>query len=130
MYAVQRAVMVPADEIVVQRASGWQILRNIAPLTSGSQNVHQPVHDLSDIDRPLVATAFGGRNPRFNDDPFVVGQVMRISQAVTVVTETGFHGPHEAPRESVPRIESQTIRAGQAPALTDSFDSTCSRTDT
>src|SRR3974390_2821217 len=55
---------------------------------------------------------------------------MGVAQTATVVSETGLVGPHWAPRESVPGIESRTIRAGQPIGPGDSKDSTCSRTDT
>jgi hypothetical protein len=56
---------------------------------------------------------------------------VRVAQATTVVPDTGLVCPHGALRKSVPCIESQAIRAAQAPrGTTNSEDSICSRTDT
>src|SRR5271166_871519 len=47
-----------------------------------------------------------------------------------VVAAAVLDRPHAAPRESVPRIESQSFRAAQGRQPADSNDSLCSRTDT
>src|SRR6202046_3461380 len=64
MQSLQRTVVCPSDEVLVDRAPGWQVLRNRAPLTSGAEDVHHPVRHLADIDRTPVAAGLGPRNQR------------------------------------------------------------------
>src|SRR6202790_5826700 len=42
--SLQRAVIGPQIEVVVDRASRRQVFRDCAPLTAGRENVHEPVH--------------------------------------------------------------------------------------
>jgi hypothetical protein len=78
----------------------------------------------------LLSPALAGRIQGGDLGPFLAHQIMCVAETATVVSKAGFVGPHKAHRESVPRRESQTIRAGQAHRPTDSKDSICSRTDT
>jgi hypothetical protein len=114
MNNLQRAVVVPQAEIVIHRAAWWQILRDVAPLTSGAQDIHHAVDHLAHVDAPLAATTLGWRDQRFDMRPFRVGQITRIAQLVAVVVGAGFGRPHATPLEAVPRIESQMSRAVQA----------------
>src|SRR3954452_11931038 len=45
--SVERAVVLPAAEVVVHRAARGQVLRDRAPLAAGAQHIHQPVHHLA-----------------------------------------------------------------------------------
>src|SRR5690348_1267015 len=62
MDALERAVIAPAIEVVVHRAFRGQVLRQSAPLAAGAQDIHQTVHDLTDVDGPPVAAALGRRD--------------------------------------------------------------------
>src|SRR5216683_2243140 len=89
MDSLQRAVICPQIEVVVDRASRRQVFRDRAPLTSGRENVHQAVHHL-----PLATASLARRDQRFNQSPFVVGQIARISQLAAVVTGAVLVRPH------------------------------------
>ena len=44
MNAIQRAIAVPPDEVVVDRAASRKIFRKVAPLAAGAQDIHDPIH--------------------------------------------------------------------------------------
>src|SRR6202142_2749469 len=100
MQAIQSAVPGPQVEIVEQRAAWGKILRNRPPLASRAQNVHEPIHHLTDVNAALVPAAFGRRNQRLDMRPLVVSQVAWIPQPAAVVTPPDLLFPHRWP----PRI--------------------------
>jgi hypothetical protein len=51
MDSLQRAVVSPQVEIIVERALRRQVLGHIAPLASRAQHVHDPIHNFAHIDR-------------------------------------------------------------------------------
>jgi hypothetical protein len=130
MDLLQRPIVIPSIQVVMHRAPWREVFRDITPLATRAEKIHNAIQDFADVDRALVAARFGGRDQRLNLGPFLFHQIMSVAKTATVMSKAGFVGPHEAPRESVPRRESQTIRAGQAHRLTDSKDSICFRTDT
>ena len=71
----------------------------------------------------LLPPRLAGVYQRRNQGPFFVGQVMAVAQALTVMPATSLWSPHDAPRETVLRRDSHSIRAGQPLSLTDSADS-------
>src|SRR4051812_31368 len=60
MNAIEHAVAVPPHEIAVHRALRWKILRKVAPLAAGAQDVHDPVHDCPHLLPPIAAPGFAG----------------------------------------------------------------------
>jgi hypothetical protein len=130
MDQLQRPIVVPSVQVVMHCALRREVFREVTPLAARSEKIHNAVQDFADVDRALVTTRFGGWDQSLNLGPFLIHQVMSVAETATVMSKAGFVGPHKAPRDSVPRIDSQTIRAGQARWLTDSKDSICSRTDT
>src|SRR5271169_6038958 len=102
MNAIQHAVALPPNEVVVDCAARRKILRKVAPLAAGAQDIHDPVHDRTHVCAPLAATWFRGRNEGFNMPPLVIRQVARISQVITIVLRSVLMRPH---RRSPPRIE-------------------------
>ena len=80
MNAIQHAVALPPDEIVVDCAARRKILRKVAPLAVCAQDIHDPVYDRAHVGLPLAATASRWRNERFDKRPLVVRQVARVSQ--------------------------------------------------
>jgi len=107
----------------MQSTPGRQVLWDITPLATGAQHIHKAVHDFPFIDLATASAMFGGWDQWFNVRPFLVCQVARVPKLVSVVSGAVLGSPHAAPRESVLRIESQAVRAGQPPSLTDSKDS-------
>src|SRR5216684_3781633 len=97
MDSLQRAVICPQIEVVVDRASRRQVFRDRAPLTSGRENVHEAVHHLPHDHRPLATASLARRDQRFNQSPFVVGQIARISQLAAVVTGSVLAPPLRCP---------------------------------
>src|SRR4029077_19386125 len=130
---LQRAVVAPPGEVVMHRAARRQVFRNIAPLTSSAQHVHQAVDHLTHINRPLAAAALGGRQQRPDMLPFRVGQVARVTQLVTVVERAVFGGPHAGSRGCSPagtHRGAEPVRGIHPPPIPDSNDSQSLRTDT
>ena len=126
----QCPVVLPALKVAVQGTSGRQVLWDVPPLATGTEHVHDAVDDFPNIDLAITSPMFGGRDLSVNVRPLLVGQVTRVAKLVPIVSGAVLWSPHAAPRESVPRIESQSFRAGQPPSLTDPNDSRSSRTDT
>src|SRR5258708_6349952 len=110
MHAIQSAVPTPQVEIVKQRATRRQILRDRAPLASRAQNVHDPVHHLTDVNAALVPSDLGRWNQCLDMRPLVVSQVAGISQPTAVVAPTVFFRPHRwPPPNQATTLESQKI---------------------
>ena len=114
MNVLQRAVVAPQTKVVVHRTARRQILRDVAPLASGTQDIHDAVHHLAHVDAPFAAAALGRGDQRLDMCPLRVGQVARVAQLVAVVTGPVFDRPHTAPHESVPRRESRKFAPAQA----------------
>jgi len=110
---LQRAIVIPADEVIVHRA----------------EQIHGVDH-FTHVHLTMAAAVLCRRDQRLDVRPFLVGQITWVAQLVPVVPVTVFDRSHMAPRESVPEIESQSIRAVQGRPLTDSNDSQTFRTDT
>src|SRR5215210_5467796 len=107
--AAERAVVVPSVEVVVQGAARRQVLGDRGPLAACTQDIHEAVGHLAQVDRPLVPAALGGRDQRGDQRPFLVGQVTWVAQLTTVVATTVLIRPHQRllqiespPRESQP----------------------------
>src|SRR5450755_3288252 len=90
----QRAVICPQIEVVVDRASRRQVFRDRAPLTAGRENVHETVHHLPHDHRALASASLARPDQWFDQSPFVVGQIARISQLAAVVTGAVLARPH------------------------------------
>ena len=95
--AIERAVPIPAIEVIVKRRTRRQVLRDGAPLAASAEDVHQAVDDLALMDMTSVAAALGRRNERLDMRPFRVGQIAGIAQSIAVVASAIFVGPHRRP---------------------------------
>src|SRR6202171_4006028 len=84
--SLQCAVICPKIEIVVDRVFRGQVVRDGAPLTAGRENVHEAVYHLPHDHRALATASLAGRDQRFDQSPFIVGEIARISQIAAVVT--------------------------------------------
>src|SRR5271163_3107855 len=78
MQPLQRAVVGPSDEVLVDRAPGRQVLRDGALLTPGAEDVHHPVRHLADMDRALVASGLGRRNHWPDLAPLRLGRIALV----------------------------------------------------
>jgi hypothetical protein len=107
MDAIQRAVVVPAAEVVVHRAAGRQVLRQRCPLAASAQDIHKPVDNLPLDNSTLIATALGGRNQRCNDRPLSIRQVAGVAQLAPVIPGAVLVRPHRAaPADRTATMES------------------------
>ena len=97
MNAIEHAVALPPDEVVVHRATRRKILRNIAPLTTGAQDVHQAVHHRTHVGAALAAARPRRRNERRNNRPLLVREVAWVPQMITIVSRSVFLRPHRQP---------------------------------
>src|SRR5271155_3673285 len=75
MYEIERAIPTPQVEIIVQRRARRQVFRDGSPLTTGGENIHEAVHNLAHNHCAFVAAAPAWRDQRFDQFPFVVGEV-------------------------------------------------------
>ena len=101
MDAIERAVPGPQAEVIMHGASGGQVFGKTAPLAASAENVHHAVDHLAHA--ALAAATLARRNQRLDMRPsFLIGQVARIAQRLTVV----------APRFSAVHIGHLTRRIG------------------
>ena len=96
MDARQRAVPVPQHEVIVRCALRWQVLRQGLPLAASRQHVADRVQHLADIHVPRPAAVLGRWNHRFNQRPFGVAEVTRVTKAVPLGSLPVFGLPHRA----------------------------------
>ena len=108
--------------------------RNIAPLTTGAQDVHQAVHHRTHVGAALAAARPRRRNERRDNRPLLVREVARVPQMITIVSRSVFLRPHRQPRESDcllsitnnssnTEVSSRTLRTGmQAIQLNDQIE--------
>ena len=68
-------------------------------MAASAENVHHAVDHLAQINAALAAATLARRNQRLDMRPFLIGQVARIAQRVTVVAGAVFGGPHRAPHK-------------------------------
>ena len=94
MNAIQYAVALPPDEVVVDRAARWKILRKIAPLATGAQDVHHAVHNRTHVGAPLTSARLRRRNERLDIRPLVIRQIARVPQVITIVFRSVIMRPH------------------------------------
>ncbi len=104
---IQRPVIVPKIEIFEQRAAWRQVLGDRAPLAARAQDVHQAVHDFTDIDAPLAPTMLGRRYQGRNMGPFFVRHVTRIAKLAAIIGTTIFRCPHR----SYPPMSDKTLES-------------------
>src|SRR4051794_41675059 len=90
----QRAVTLPAHEVVMHGAARRQVLGQGAPLAARAQDVEHGVEHLAHINpalppRPALRDVYEGAG----QVPFGVGHVTRITQALAVVGTAGLRPP-------------------------------------
>src|SRR4051812_47824965 len=112
--APERAVVVPAAKVAIDRAARGQVLGERGPLTACAQDIHHAVDHLSHIHGPLVAATLGRRDQRGNQRPFRVGYITRIAQRAAVVAGTVLSRPHaKSIAAQPPTRKSQAIQMAQ-----------------
>src|ERR1700730_621992 len=94
MNAIQYAVALPPDEVVVDRAARWKILRKITPLATGAQDVHHAVHHRTHIGAPLAPAGLRRWNERVAMRPLVVRQTARVPKVISIVFRSVLMRPH------------------------------------
>src|SRR5271168_3210000 len=111
MNAIQHAIALPPNEVVMDRAARWKILRQVAPLAAGAQDVHDAVHHRAHVHRPLASARLRRRNKRFDQRPLVIRQIARIAQMITIVFGSVLVSPHRQPPPGIrtASLESQPI---------------------
>src|SRR3984957_10397410 len=119
--AIERAVIAPQVEIIVECRARRQVLRDRSPLASRAQNIHQPVDHFALINMASVATASGRRDHRRHMSPLGIRQIARIPQSAAVIPRPIFVRPHRAPPSN---------QGEPSEFTTDSTEPNCLRTDT
>src|SRR5258708_35841576 len=75
--AIQNPIAVPPHEVVVDRAVRRKVLRKVAPLATGAQDIHHCVHDRTHVGPPLSSAGIGWRHQWCNIGPIVYWEVDR-----------------------------------------------------
>src|SRR5258708_29596429 len=47
--AIQHTIAVPPDEVVVDRAVRREVLRKVAPLATGTEDIHHPIQERAHV---------------------------------------------------------------------------------
>ena len=84
MDLLQRAVVAPQAKVVIHRAAWRQILRNVTPLASGAQDIHDAFHHVAHIDAPFAAAALGWAKPHLSMLPGPIALPLAILACVAV----------------------------------------------
>ena len=92
--ALQRTIPIPQHEVRVRRALRRQVLRQRLPLATGRQHVEDGVENLANIHLTPPAAALGRRDHRFDQRPFGIAQIARISQTAPLSGAAMFKFPH------------------------------------
>lgn len=90
---VQRAIVAPAVEVVIQRALRRQILRHIAPLAASAEHIHDPIRHIANRHFAAAAAALCSGNQGFNLGPLGVGQITGVPTLGAVIAGR-FSGVH------------------------------------
>ena len=91
----QRAVTLPAHEVVMHGAARGQVLGQGAPLAACAQDVEHRIEHLAQISPALPARpALRDVHEGAGQLPFCVGHVRGVPQALAVVSATGLSFPH------------------------------------
>ncbi len=99
--AIQHTIAVPPDEVVVDRAVRREVLRKVAPLATGAEDIHNPIHDRTHVSASFATARLGRRNQRRNIRPLVIREVARVPQVITIVFWSVLKRPDRRPlRES------------------------------
>src|SRR4051795_3927810 len=80
----------------MDRRAWRKILGKSAPLAARTQNVHQPIDDLAQVNCTLVAAAAGGRDQRGDQRPFLIRQITGIAKLAAVVPLAVLRRPHRS----------------------------------
>src|SRR5262249_1070377 len=95
--AIQNPIAMPPQEVVVDRAVRRKVLRKIAPLATGAQDIHHGVGDRTHVGPTLTTTGLGWRNQWCNIGPLVIREVARVPQMITIVFRPVLKRPHRRP---------------------------------
>lgn len=95
---LEHAAIAQPDEPAVDRAPGRETVGQQAPGAARPQHVEDGVGDLAQRPGTPPPTTRRTRQQRFQDPPFVVGQITRIAQARAAMLPTGGRGPHRVVR--------------------------------
>src|SRR5262249_25368369 len=95
--AIQNPIAMPPQEVVVDRAVRRKVLRKIAPLATGAQDIHHGVGDRTHVGPTLATTGLGWRNQWCNIGPLVIREVARVPQMITIVFRPVLKRPHRRP---------------------------------
>src|SRR5215471_13548902 len=94
MNGLQRAVIIPQVKVTVDRAFRREVLRQIAPLASRREHVHNAVDDFAYVRGALAASLFRRMDQRRDMLPFFVAQITRVSQMAAVIALAVLDRPH------------------------------------
>lgn len=97
MDTFQCSVPGPKIEIIIDRAFRMQIFRQMPPRTAGLQNIEQRIHDLAHIDFASASASLGRRDKVFDEDSFLIGEIVRVMKPPAVVLPPVFCCPHPLP---------------------------------
>jgi hypothetical protein len=127
---IQHAVALPPEEVVIHRAAWRKILGEIAPLTTGAQNIHQAVYHRTHVGAALAAARPRRRNEWRNNRPLLVREVAWVPQMITIVSRPVFLCPHRrlSPTNQTTSFETQMIsnrRSGSKQRRRDQHRRTC-----
>ena len=78
VHALQRPVLTPCIEIVIDSAFGRKFMGQHVPLATGLKHIKDGVHDFTHIGTAFPSSGLGRWDQRFKLGPFVVGQVTGV----------------------------------------------------
>ena len=75
----QVPVVAPGTEITPDRRPRGKVVRQGPPLASGAIHVEERVENLTHVRRARMPACFGRRDQRFQDRPFLLGEIAGVA---------------------------------------------------
>src|SRR5215468_7608753 len=90
MHPLPGPVIAPGAEVAPHRRPGWKLMWQGAPLASGAIYIQDGIDDFSHVGRARVSSWLGRRDQRFQDRPFLLGQITGIASSLHLSTSSLF----------------------------------------
>src|SRR6266581_6843020 len=90
MHTLPDPCVAPGAEVAPHCGPGWKLMRQGSPLASSSIQVQNGIDHFSDISCSWVSTWLGGWDERFEDGPFLLGQITGVAESFHCSTSSIF----------------------------------------
>src|SRR5947209_1300827 len=90
MHALPDPRVAPRAKVAPHCGPGWKLMRQGSPLAACTIQVQNGIDHFSDISCSWVSTWLGGWDERFEDGPFLLGQITGVAESFHCSTSSIF----------------------------------------